>query len=244
MQENPTEFHPPLGRIGADSLFDSIRRRDPAARSTFEILLTYPGVHALLLHRVAHGIWGVGLKFVANFVAWFALLLTGIEIHPAAKIGKRFFIDHGHGVVIGETAEIGDDVTMYHDVTLGGTSAQQEKRHPTLEDGVIIGAGAQVLGPITIGKNARVGANAVVVHDVAEGKTVVGVPAHEVNVAPEEAGGFASYGTPCEEDGDPTLMQMQQLEARIHALEAKLGIESQYASITANVWAPDDKPKA
>jgi serine O-acetyltransferase len=242
MQENPTEFRPPLGKIEKDSLFDSIRRRDPAARYTFEILLTYPGVHALLLHRVSHALWRAKLKLVAKVVAWFARLVTGIEIHPAATIGKRFFIDHGHGVVIGETAEIGDDVTLYHDVTLGGTASLQEKRHPTLEDGVIIGAGAQVLGPITIGKNARVGANAVVVHDVAEGKTVVGVPAHEVTLHSEEHDDFASYGTPLEDEADPAFAHIQQLEARIMKLESKLGIESDYASITANVWVPKDTP--
>ena len=241
MHENPTEFRPPLGHVEQDSLFDSIRRRDPAARYTVEILLTYPGVHALLFHRVSHAIWGVGLKFVAKFLAWFARLVTGIEIHPAAKIGKRFFIDHGHGVVIGETAEIGDDVTLYHDVTLGGTSAAQEKRHPTLENGVIVGAGAQILGPITIGANGRVGANAVVVHDVAPGKTVVGVPAHEVDVAPVSINDvFASYGTPSD-DADPTLSHIQALESRIATLEEKLGIETAHANTTAAVWAPADK---
>ncbi len=151
--------------------------RDPAARSRFEVLTTYPGVHALLLHRLAHGVWKIGLRWLARFIAHFARWITGIEIHPCARIGRRVFIDHGMGVVIGETAEIGDDCTLYHGVTLGGTTWNKGKRHPTLEAGVVIGAGAKILGPITLGAGAKVGSNAVVVKDVPAGATAVGIPA-------------------------------------------------------------------
>ncbi len=151
--------------------------RDPAARSALEVLLTYPGIHAVLLHRAAHKLWQRKLKGTARGVSMFNRFLTGIEIHPAAKIGRRLFIDHGMGVVIGETAEIGDDVTLYHGVTLGGTTWQKGKRHPTLEDGVVVGAGAKVLGPFTVGKNAKIGSNAVVTKAVPSEVTVVGNPA-------------------------------------------------------------------
>lgn len=136
--------------------------RDPAARNVLEVLTTYPGFHAIVMHRLAHGLWQKELKGTARAISAFSRFVTGIEIHPAAKIGQGFFIDHGMGVVIGETAEIGDDVTLYHGVTLGGTTWDKGKRHPTLEDGVIVGAGAKILGPFTVGKNAKVGSNAVV----------------------------------------------------------------------------------
>lgn len=151
--------------------------RDPAARTFFEVLTTYPGVHAVLWHRLSHRLWNWNLKWLARFSAALARWFTGIEIHPGAKIGRRVFIDHGMGVVIGETAEVGDDCTLYHGVTLGGTSWQKGKRHPTLGPGVIIGAGAKVLGPITIGAGAKIGSNAVVVKDVPPGVTAVGIPA-------------------------------------------------------------------
>lgn len=154
------------------SVFD----RDPAARSTFEVLINYPGIHALLMHRMAHRLWRAKLKGSARFVSTVSRFLTGIEIHPGATIGRRFFIDHGMGVVIGETAEIGDDVTLYHGVTLGGTSWVKGKRHPTLGDGVVVGAGAKVLGPIVIAAGAKVGSNAVVTKPVPAGATVVGNP--------------------------------------------------------------------
>ena len=175
---------------GIKETLAAIRQRDPAARSAFAVALLYPGFHALVLHRVAHRLWGWGLTFPAGCVALFARFLTGIEIHPAVRIGRRFFIDHGTGVVIGETAEIGNDVTLYQGVTLGGLSLDPGKRHPTLEDGVIVGAGAKVLGAITIGAHARIGANAVVVADVAPGVTVVGIPAKPLTGGrrPEEAG--------------------------------------------------------
>ena len=153
------------------------RKRDPAARSSVEVALLYPGVHALWAHRAAHKLWHKGHRFAARALSQAARNFTGIEIHPAAKIGERFFIDHGMGVVIGETAEVGDDCMLYHGVTLGGTSLEATKRHPTLGDGVVVGAGAKILGPITLGEGAHVGANAVVVKDVPANTTAVGVPA-------------------------------------------------------------------
>jgi len=156
-----------------------MKKRDPAARSLLEIILCYPGLHALFFHRIAHVLWNFKLYLIARFVSHISRFLTAIEIHPAAKIGKRFFIDHGVGVVIGETAEVGDDVFIYHQVTLGATTSKKIKRHPTIGNGVIIGAGAKLLGPINVGKNAKIGANSVVVSDVPSGATMVGIPAKE-----------------------------------------------------------------
>ncbi len=172
---------------------DSIFARDPAARNRFEILLTYPGVHALLLYRISHWAWRHGWRLGARILSGIGRWATGIEIHPGAKIGARFFIDHGMGVVIGETAEIGNDCTLYHGVTLGGTSWQPGKRHPTLGNGVIVGAGAKVLGPLRVGDNARIGSNAVVVKDVPDGVTVVGIPGRVVNKSSDNAH-FDAYG--------------------------------------------------
>jgi|TARA_B110000503_G_scaffold134690_1_gene214074 serine O-acetyltransferase len=166
--------------------------RDPAARGWFEILLNYPGLHAVIIHRLSHRLWLWNIKTLARWISQLARWFTGIEIHPGATIGKRFFIDHGMGIVIGETAEIGDDVTVYQGVTLGGTSWQKGKRHPTLEDGVIVGAGAKVLGPFTVGKNARVGSNAVVTKEVPEGATVVGIPGRVVRLKGERALPFSA----------------------------------------------------
>ncbi|MEW6313422.1 MAG: serine O-acetyltransferase [Pseudomonadota bacterium] len=188
-------------------MFDRIKEevavvfdRDPAARSTWEVVTCYPGFHAMMFHRLASRLWRWGLKWPARFVSHLARWLTGIEIHPGAKIGRRFFIDHGMGVVIGETAEIGDDCTLYHGVTLGGTSWKQGKRHPTLGRGVVIGAGAKVLGPITLGDGAKIGSNAVVVKDVPAGATAVGIPARILDTDREEARaktaekmGFSAY---------------------------------------------------
>ncbi len=183
--------------------------RDPAARTTWEVLTCYPGLHALILHRINHWLWGIGLKWMARLGSNIARWMTGIEIHPGATIGRRFFIDHGMGVVIGETAVIGDDCTLYHGVTLGGTSWSKGKRHPTLERGVVIGAGAKVLGPITLGEQAKVGSNAVVVRDVPAGATAVGIPARIVEDRKEidreiKAGqmGFSAYAVTLNED-DP-----------------------------------------
>jgi serine O-acetyltransferase len=154
--------------------------RDPAARSRLEVLTIYPGVHALALHRFAHALWRRGLRYPARLLSYLARMFTQVDIHPGAKIGRRFFIDHGCGVVIGETAEIGDDVTLYHGVTLGGTSWNPGKRHPTLGSGVVVGAGAKILGPITVGDHARVAANSVLIEDVSPGMTVVGIPGRMV----------------------------------------------------------------
>ena len=154
--------------------------RDPASRTVFEILTTYPGTHALLIHRLSHWLWQKKLKWLARVFSYIGRWFTGIEIHPGATIGRRFFIDHGTGVVIGETAEIGNDVTLYHGVTLGGTTWNKGKRHPTVRDNVVVGAGAKILGPIVVGENARIGSNAVVVKEVPAGATMVGIPAKQV----------------------------------------------------------------
>ena len=181
-----------FSRIREDiaSVFD----RDPAARTTFEVLTCYPGLHARILHRLANTLWHNGFKWLARFLSHIARGLTGIEIHPGATIGRRFFIDHGMGVVIGETAEIGDDVTLYHGVTLGGTSWKEGKRHPTLGNGVVVGAGAKILGPITVGDGAKIGSNAVVVKDVPAGATAAGIPARILDEEKKNAGGFNAYG--------------------------------------------------
>lgn len=206
----------------------SIQARDPAARSGLEVLLTYAGLHAVMWHRLAHGLWNAGLILPARFVANISRLLTGIEIHPAVQIGARLFIDHGSGVVIGETAEIGDDVTLYQGVTLGGTTLNQGKRHPTLESDVIVGAGARVLGPITVGAGARIGANAVVLADVPRGVTMVGIPARPVmRRAPE--GKFQAYGLdadlpdPVVRAIDDLRQEVARLNARLAEIEASIG---------------------
>ena len=160
-----------------------VRSRDPAARSDLETLLTYPGVHAIIWHRLAHRLWRSGWRFAARLLSWLARFLTNVDIHPGATIGRRLFIDHGAGVVIGETAAIGDDVTLYHGVTLGGTTWSSGKRHPTLENGVVVGAGAKILGPIVIGSGTRIGANSVVVKSAPPGVSLVGIPARIVRPA-------------------------------------------------------------
>ena len=186
--------------------------RDPAARNTWEVITCYPGFHALLMHRVAHALWDGGLKWLARFVSHWGRWLTGIEIHPGATIGRRFFIDHGMGVVIGETAEIGDDCTLYHGVTLGGTSWNKGKRHHTLGKGVVIGAGAKVLGPITVGDHAKIGSNAVVVKDVPAGATAIGIPARVVE-SQETNGRFTAYAVGRDEN-DPLARAMNELISR------------------------------
>jgi serine O-acetyltransferase len=218
-----------------------VSERDPAARSTLETLLASPGLHAILAHRVNHWFWNRNLRLLARFGSHLTRFLTGVEIHPGAKIGRRFFIDHGMGIVIGETTEIGDDCSLYHGVTLGGTTWQKGKRHPTLERGVIIGAGAKVLGPITLGEGARVGSNAVVVKDVPPGATVVGVPGHVVaKKKPDEKEaqreelarriGFEAYGErrdmpdPIQNALDAMLDHMHSLEQQIAALERRLEV--------------------
>jgi serine O-acetyltransferase len=209
---------------GMIDYLESVEARDPAARSHWEVL-TYPGAWALGLHRIAHWLYGGDLFFLARCVNHFARFLTAIDIHPGAKIGRRFFIDHGF-TVIGETAEIGDDVTIYQNVTLGGTNPHEGeagKRHPTVRDRVVIGSGAQVLGPIVLGEGARVGANAVVTRDVPEGATVVGIPAKPVPVDTiHYSPGFIPYGTPCGEDCDPMRVRLAELEREIDDLRKEL----------------------
>lgn len=203
---------------------DSIKARDPAPRSRWEILL-YPGVLALGLHRIAHRLFRADLFFLARFVNHLSRVLTAIDIHPGAKIGRNFFIDHGF-TVIGETAEIGDDVTIYQCVTLGGTSPDNGvagKRHPTLADGAIVGSGAQVLGPITVGARARIGANAVVTKDVAPGAVMVGIPARPVLVEVETyQRDFVPYGTPCREMSEASMTRFEQLERELATLRAQM----------------------
>ncbi len=170
-----------------------IFERDPAARNTWEVVTCYPGFHAMLFHRLAHGLWNARLRWLARLTSHVSRWLTGIEIHPGAMIGRRFFIDHGMGVVIGETAEIGDDCTLYHGVTLGGTSWAKGKRHPTLGEGVVVGAGAKILGPILIGAGARIGSNAVVVKEVPPGATAIGIPARVIEAHESANGRFTAY---------------------------------------------------
>ncbi|CAK0771995.1 putative serine acetyltransferase [Gammaproteobacteria bacterium] len=205
--------------------------RDPAARNAFEVITTYPGVHAIQFHRMSHRLWGAGLKWLARMVSTFARWLTGIEIHPGAHIGRRFFIDHGMGVVIGETAEIGDDCTLYHGVTLGGTSWQKGKRHPTLGNDVVVGAGAKVLGPILVGNGARIGSNAVVVKDVPPGATVVGIPGRVVRQTSTEVEqrraaiahkiGFDAYGT-SQDVPDPVAVAINCILDHVHLLDSRV----------------------
>lgn len=199
------------------------RDRDPAARSDVEVLFCYPGVHAVMWHRLSHALWRKKLYFLGRFSSHIARWLTGIEIHPAAKLGRRLVIDHGMGVVIGETAEIGDDCYFYHQVTLGVARTSSGKRHPTVGNNVIIGAGAKVLGPITVGDNARVGSNAVVVDSVPADTTVVGVPARPVErKLPRPAPEFDPYGMPCDDSLDPLLRDLEGLRVALADLEARV----------------------
>jgi len=230
------------------SVFD----RDPAARNTFEVLLNYPGIHAMIFHRLAHRLWGWGLKGLARFVSTFSRFLTGIEIHPGASIGRRFFIDHGMGVVIGETAEIGDDVTLYHGVTLGGTTWNAGKRHPTLGNGVVIGAGAKVLGPIMIGEGAKIGSNAVVTKPLPAGATAVGNPARVIlrhDDAAEQARrdyaekiGFQAYAsTP--DLPDPMVQAMRSLLDHMQEADRRMDGMCQALRLMGSDFC-DQRPKA
>lgn len=183
--------------------------RDPAARNAWEVITCYPGFHATLIHRLSHRLWGGGFKWLARFISHLGRGLTGIEIHPGAQIGRRFFIDHGMGVVIGETAEIGDDCTLYHGVTLGGTSWNKGKRHPTLGRGVVVGAGAKILGPILVGDGAKIGSNAVVVKPVPAGASAMGIPARLVQ-SHETEGRFDAYAVG-RDVNDPVAQALHEL---------------------------------
>lgn len=214
-------------------------QRDPAARSRMEVLMTYPGVHAIVVHRIAHRLWRGGLRFGARLLAYVARMWTNIDIHPGATVGRRFFIDHGAGVVIGETAQVGDDVTLYHGVTLGGTSWNKGKRHPTLGDGVLIGAGAKILGPICVGAGARVGANSVVIADVPPGRTVVGIPGKIVHV--REAGAVNPYGIDLNHHliPDPVGRAISCLMERLEVLESRVA-EPGYGAPSADAEDCDE----
>ena len=226
-QESPQEKQVSHWKEDIQSVFE----RDPAARNTFEILTAYPGIHAIIFHRMSHRLWNMGLKWLARILSNLARWFTGIEIHPGAVIGRRFFIDHGMGVVIGETAVIGDDCTLYHGVTLGGTSWEKGKRHPTLANNVVVGAGAKVLGPITVGEGARIGSNSVVVKDVPEGATVVGVPGKLITPKPQEEGGhreaiakkigFDAYGA-TKDAADPVAHAINCMLDHMHVMDNKM----------------------
>ncbi len=219
--------------------------RDPAARTTFEVITAYPGLHAIIFHRMSHALWKHGFFWLARLLSHFARWVTGIEIHPGATIGRRFFIDHGMGVVIGETAEIGDDCTLYHGVTLGGTTWNKGKRHPTLKNGVVIGAGAKVLGPITLNDDVRIGSNSVVVKDVPEGATVVGVPGQlviprekqEKREEMAEKIGFDAYGA-AQDMPDPVANAIGSMLDHIHNLETEINEmrENIYNEGSADAW--------
>jgi len=196
---------------------DTIYRGDPAAKSTVEIFFCYPGFHAILLHRFAHQLHGAGFILLARIISQLNRFLTGIEIHPGAKIGRRFFIDHGMGVVIGETTEIGDDVLLYQGVTLGGTGKEKGKRHPTIRDNVVIGTGAKILGNITIGNHTKVGAGSVVIRSVPDHSTVVGVPARVVRSRAEAPDNLEHGNLP-----DPEGQLIDELSRRIEQLEAQM----------------------
>ncbi len=227
----------------------SFMARDPAARSPMEVVLCYPGFHALLFYRVSHGAWRRGWRLFGRVVSHLGKMLTGVEIHPGAEIGRRLVIDHGTGLVIGETSVIGDDVTLYHAVTLGGIapsvdSASQvdQKRHPTVMDGAIIGSGAQVLGPITIGRGARVGANAVVTKDIPPGVTAVGIPARVVMPRDrKKAKEFVAYGTPADGGPDPVAMTIDNMRAQMTALVARVeDLDARLSEFEESAEAPDE----
>jgi serine O-acetyltransferase len=215
-------------RLKAD--LDAFMERDPAARSQIEVAVLYPGFHAVVFYRVSHWLWERELRFIGRFISQIGRMLTGIEIHPGAQIGCCFVIDHGSGVVVGETAEIGDNVTLYHDVTLGGVAPSVDsaaqvgvKRHPTLGDGVIVGSGAQILGPITVGDNARVGANAVVTQDVPANVTAVGIPARIIMPKDKsKAGEFRAYATMPDDVPDPIQQVLDQMRGEIARLQDRI----------------------
>jgi len=234
-------------RLKAD--LDAFLERDPAARSRWEVVILYQGFHAVVFYRTAHWLWGMNLRFLGRLVSQFGRLFTGIEIHPGATIGCCFVIDHGTGVVIGETAEIGDNVTLYHDVTLGGVAPSVDshtqvgvKRHPTLGNNVIVGSGAQILGPITVGDNARVGANAVVTQDVPAGVTAVGIPARIIMPKDKsKAGEFRAYATMPEGVPDPVQQVLDQMRQSLTELKGRVDeLESERDALRKQLEAKDD----
>ncbi len=217
---------------------NSIFARDPAARNALEVLLTYPGVQAVATHRVAHNLWNNEQKFLARGISYGSRMLTGIEIHPAAKIGKRFFIDHGMGVVIGETAEIGNDVTLYQGVTLGGVSLNEGKRHPTLKDGVVVGAGAKVLGPFTVGNNAKIGSNAVVVKAVPDNATMVGNSARMITKDSKKTKDNEKSHKPDSNQGNQSIQQQtQNLASAFNAYGIDLNADDNVQDPVAHAFA-------
>ena len=216
----------------------SVFKRDPAARNVFEIITCYSGVQAVIIYRFTHLLWRYKLYWLARFISTFARWITGIEIHPGAIIGRRFFIDHGMGVVIGETSEIGDDCMMYHGVTLGGTTWDKVKRHPTLMDGVIIGAGAKILGPITLGKNVRVGSNSVVVKSIDDNCTVVGIPGRVLQKKVSDDDQFDSYAASTSSSAnDPTVQAVNSI------IERLADIDDQIASLSGVLEEVQEDPK-
>lgn len=233
----------------------SVFNRDPAARNTFEVLTNYPGLHALLLHRLAHKLWKHNFRWLGRSLSTFSRWLTGIEIHPGAQIGKRFFIDHGMGVVIGETAVIGDDVTLYQGVTLGGTSWNKGKRHPTLKDGVVVGAGAKVLGPFEVGENAKIGSNAVVTKAVPADATVVGIPGRIIlkvisdpanpdedkRKKMEENFGFDAYGL-SDDMPDPVARSIRSMLDHMHLVDERMNTMCQALKKIDSTYSNDNAP--
>jgi len=230
-----------FGRLTGD--IDSYMVRDPAARSRIEVILCYPGYHSILFYRFANLAWRRNFYLMGRLISNLGRFVTGVEIHPGAEIGQRFFIDHGMGVVVGETSKVGDDVTLYQGVTLGGTSLEKGKRHPTIGDGVIIGSGAQVLGPLNVGNGARIGANAVVLQDVPQGATMVGIPAKIVmgrDRSLEDE--FCAYGTPIEGLPDPVARSFESLRNQLNVLgERVVELETELTNRNAEIENEKEK---
>ena len=230
-----------FGRLTED--VDSYMVRDPAARSRIEVILCYPGYHSILFYRFANLAWRRNFYLMGRLISNLGRFVTGVEIHPGAEIGQRFFIDHGMGVVVGETSKVGDDVTLYQGVTLGGTSLEKGKRHPTIGDGVIIGSGAQVLGPLNVGNGARIGANAVVLQDVPQGATMVGIPAKIVmgrDKSLEDE--FCAYGTPIEGLPDPVARSFESLRNQLNVLGERV-VELETKLTNKNAEIENEKEK-
>ena len=238
-----------------ETLREDIRcflERDPASRNAFEIITCFPGLHAIWVHRLTHRLWGWKLRWLARFIGYLAQIITAIDIHPGAQIGRRLFIDHGTGIVIGETSVLADDISLYQGVTLGGTSWEKVKRHPTLESGVIVGAGAKILGSFTVGKNARIGSNAVVTDEVPPGATVVGIPGHILHITDED-GTKRPFSAYAEDPGRPDgpnikaaknpSRHCEELEERVAMLEKRLNKNQKETGEGRNVAGQTSKEK-